>query len=63
MEELKPCPFCGEKRYLWENTDQDWMANKEVRCGHCAALGPPCSTWEQAKIAWNKRREKIHDLP
>ena len=31
MEELKPCPFCGEKAYLYVNN------GVKVICGTCKA--------------------------
>jgi len=52
---LEKCPFCGEAEDLLEYDVDDWMADKSVRCEYCGALGPPCSTWEQAQLAWNKR--------
>ena len=54
-DDLLGCPFCGEKKELKEYTQDDCMSDKNVRCENCGALGPPCSTWKQAKEAWQHR--------
>jgi len=55
MNKLKSCPFCGEAEELSEYLEEDWMSDKNVRCDNCGALGPPCSDWEKAQLAWNER--------
>lgn len=54
MEELKPCPFCGENIYfsIIENkpTKEYW-----VFCCNCETCGPIKITKKEAISAWNKR--------
>ena len=62
-DKLPPCPHCGEDEfedYLWPPP-----GDYSVRCKYCGALGPPCSTWKQAREAYNERAIKItgHILP
>lgn len=50
MNELKPCPFCGDKDVvvtkpaMW----QGW-------CRNCTSIGAPRTTAEEAIEAWNRR--------
>ena len=58
MEELKPCPFCGEKEELHLQSFSGWV-NDVIVCYGCH------STFSQQKItceedlvkAWNRRPE------
>lgn len=53
MEDLKPCPFCGEAKEL--NTipqHGEWFVGW---CSRCDAVGPLALTKELATAAWNKR--------
>lgn len=59
----KPCPFCGEITELSSvqfddcmqpTYLQDWV----IRCDHCGAMGPPCSTITQAEKAWDERKKR-----
>jgi len=56
LNELKPCPFCGNKK----DFDVRTWANRlyAVRCLHCDAMGTPSAYPNQAKDAWNKREGK-----
>lgn len=60
MEELKPCPFCGEKAYLYVNN------GVKVICGTCKAStqaltdgwigkAPTGNAVEFVIEAWNRR--------
>jgi Lar family restriction alleviation protein len=54
-EELKPCPFCGNK-----NEDYEHELNGEDRrfcysCGHCGAKAPGGDCIHEAVEEWNKR--------
>ena len=56
----KPCPFCGEK----EDEEYEWemcMDDISIRCLNCGALGPPCSTLNEARKSWNERKEAKED--
>ena len=53
QEELKPCPFCGEKqRFIQKGVVYAW-----IMCGGCYASGPDRETLELAIKAWNERAE------
>ncbi|MBP0975397.1 MAG: Lar family restriction alleviation protein [Oscillospiraceae bacterium] len=66
MAELKPCPFCGETRYLCAMRDggtSDY-AQYTVVCDACAGgCGAMCGYQDslkeakEAKEAWNRREE------
>jgi len=51
-----PCPYCAEN----EIEDYEWPppGDYSVRCKFCGSLGPPCSTWNQAREAWCKRKAR-----
>ncbi len=53
--ELKPCPFCGEKL----NLTYDGLLSEIywIRCGECYTTGPTKDTTEEAIKAWNWRVE------
>ena len=51
--ELKPCPFCGNK----EQDNFIILDSERVICGRCGAIGPLGKTAEEAKAAWNMRPE------
>lgn len=61
MAELKPCPFCGTKRYLEYCTTNPYA--HWIRCNKCGCQGPDAhhgelmvlSSKEEAIDAWNKR--------
>lgn len=53
-EELKPCPFCGEKDFL-EETELDGGRTTCVWCNHCGSQGPYADNEKIAKKLWNKR--------
>ena len=57
MNDLKPCPFCGNGASL------EWMDGDEldlcwVECGKCGASTVFCGQPELAIEAWNTRAER-----
>ena len=50
--ELKPCPFCGGKAYVYP-TEHGWSA----QCEDCWSTGADKETREEAAAAWNHRAE------
>jgi Lar family restriction alleviation protein len=52
--ELKPCPFCGNKK-VWP--DQSSINNNWVfiACFNCDTCGPMRRNLNEAKKAWNTR--------
>ena len=58
-EELKPCPFCGEKPELEvEEIDLNGSATKDsftYYCDNCDYFRGECDTVEGAAKYWNKR--------
>lgn len=55
MEELKPCPFCGENN----NVCDRWLGSNsyDVWCVHCSASINGNSR-EEAIIKWNTREQR-----
>ena len=62
MEEIKPCPFCGESIILFyivsdggdcppKGFKEDWAAE----CEKCLAEGPWGKSRDEAIEKWNKR--------
>ena len=57
MTELKPCPFCGQQKYLCVLKD---MRQYQIVCdasgdGGCGASCGGQDTIAEAKAAWNRR--------
>ena len=54
MEELKPCPFCCSKDFVFSSSgiDQDF-----ITCLDCGAEGPVATGENDAVVAWNRRVE------
>ncbi len=54
MEQLKPCPFCGEEPAVDTDGSLVW-----IYCYHCDARGPRVQRgrWAKKKVAeaWNRR--------
>ena len=50
MEDLKPCPFCGEE--MGELAGTGWVY---VICRQCDARGPDMRRAEKAIKLWNTR--------
>lgn len=66
LNELKPCPFCGEKAYVGEMEKEVGMARWSVSCinSNCVAYKlrnpflPQYLSRQSAIDAWNRRAEK-----
>lgn len=63
MNNLKPCPFCGQEKYLvvYGDGDRD-MRQYQIICdasgdGGCGASCGWQDTLEKVKEAWNRRAE------
>lgn len=54
MNELKPCPFCGEKEF----DDYEIDGGPAIRCEYCGAIGPWADTYQGAKELWNERKNE-----
>lgn len=62
MSELKPCPFCGEKAEIFDNS-KDFSADRKryfIRCtgkGHCMMIMAFDQNTDKAQTikAWNRR--------
>lgn len=52
MEELKLCPFCGEKPFLVQGWDCFYIS-----CDNCNCDGPIGATEEDTIKSWNTRQE------
>lgn len=64
MEELKPCPFCGGKAEMCEQSTRrgkETVKSYVVACGHCISSMGMSAAWyteENAVTAWNRRTKK-----
>lgn len=62
MEELKLCPFCGNRAYLF-TTDELGDTEKgryTVKCGSCFCGTGQYTDQGRAKEAWNRRAAIMH---
>jgi Lar family restriction alleviation protein len=55
--ELKPCPFCGDKELQVHNFDTIDGKRYEVWCWQCGARGTVTSSEEAAIKRWNRRAD------
>ena len=55
MENLKPCPFCGGKASVWEQTSYNNKRFFFILCQRCAARTGMQETRNEAIAAWNWR--------
>jgi len=53
MDELKPCPFCGNG-----NLSVTEHNGFRVVCLYCFASGPESDLADNATMIWNKRTEE-----
>lgn len=62
--ELKPCPFCGNKSIWLEDIDVRGMDSYYAVCVECGAKSGYEDTPEKATEKWNARAERTcHALP
>jgi Lar family restriction alleviation protein len=54
-EKLKPCPFCGESK--WIRVYHVFKDSYFVTCSCCGCDGPKETTAERATQEWNTRKE------
>lgn len=53
-ETLEPCPFCGSAEVSVKTT----ISVYAVRCDGCGAQGPLVVQHQEAREAWNTRKQK-----
>lgn len=60
MEQLKPCPFCGEEAQIFTDDEMGYLGNAQylVRCGNCLCGTGHYNNPEYAIEAWNKRAKQ-----
>ena len=46
------CPFCGSYE-IEENSDDEFGL---LMCSNCGAVGPQCSSIDEARKLWNERK-------
>jgi Lar family restriction alleviation protein len=51
---IKPCPFCGEKKVMSHGGVYWWFISCEAK--RCGADGPPRRTEKGAINAWNRAK-------
>jgi len=54
--ELLPCPFCGEKKWLYIR--ENYIDGFFVECRGCSLHSPPFNNDKLAKEFWNRRAYK-----
>lgn len=54
-EELKPCPFCGNKKCGTGEVLNKYCEYERVSCGACGAEGPGAELKKEAYELWNTR--------
>jgi Lar family restriction alleviation protein len=54
-DDLKPCPFCGERDLI---PTSNGFENFYIFCNQCGAEGPSGTTEKTAADVWNERKEK-----
>lgn len=54
--ELRPCPFCGWAKPVWEveRLAYDWITYAAF-CANCEARGTVADTKQEAAATWNRR--------
>ena len=60
-EELKPCPFCGEKPTFGWSEDSEGFGTYGIHCENPDCYPCPGLSFQNAKEAreyWNKRAER-----
>ena len=66
MEEIRPCPFCGDSGCEVAESEIAVLKGDPIKhavfCNLCLAEGSPCATIGEAVEAWN-HREQLGNIP
>lgn len=55
MEEIKPCPFCGNDDPYWDSIIIDETEEHFLMCADCGCQGPNHPEQMEAATLWNQR--------
>lgn len=55
MDEIKPCPFCGDNDPYWDQMQIDNDTVNFLVCRDCGCEGPHSPLFEIAAKLWNIR--------
>ena len=61
MSELKPCPFCGGRslyQFIYPYKRRPGLRGCYIKCNKCGSCTGNYETIEEAKVAWNMRKDK-----
>jgi Lar family restriction alleviation protein len=56
MNELKPCPFCGNEHMFYEQLDR---YNWSIKCGNCSCRLAHFESKDLAADGWNTRADDM----
>lgn len=59
LEDLKSCPFCGERKDLVDFKNAYGSGLNCIACRNCGMDGPPADTIAGARELWNGRVEIV----
>jgi Lar family restriction alleviation protein len=57
MNELKPCPFCGEDNPIMQVDKEEYSLTYCVQCWHCDCRTDDYPNEEEAIERWNRRAD------
>lgn len=60
MDELKPCPKCGqmpERQFNWRSAFTMSVCLQRYVCPDCGVKGEPAESTSEAIEAWNRRKD------
>lgn len=57
IEEIKPCPFCGNSDPYWDSVLIDGTEEHFLMCSNCGCQGPYNREHFEAAMLWNGRVE------
>lgn len=55
IEEIKPCPFCGNDDPYWDGMIIDEVEEHFLMCADCGCQGPNHPEHLEAAMLWNSR--------
>lgn len=55
VEQILPCPFCGNDDPYWDSVFIDEVKVFFLMCQNCGCQGPYDHSTDVAAAAWNKR--------